>query len=82
MNKKTKHARAKGFASQKDLLHNGNKVYKGLCCDTAWNAPGSKHKNRKQYKRNKDREFFAKQKPTVVDLITFEGETEFLPSEG
>jgi hypothetical protein len=50
MNKSTARARKEGFCSSKDAMLNGNKIYKGDICDTAWNAKGSKKKSKKIYK--------------------------------
>ena len=50
-NKNTRQARNAGFASKKDQNNNGTKVFKGSCCDTAWDAPASKHRSRKVYKK-------------------------------
>ena len=49
-NKNTKHARSKGFCSMDDMNSNGNKIFKGSTCDTAWDNPNSKRTSRKQYK--------------------------------
>jgi hypothetical protein len=49
-NKKTQRARKAGFPSQKDQANNTNPVFKGSTCDTAWNAPASKHRSRKIYR--------------------------------
>jgi hypothetical protein len=51
MNKNTRQSRNAGFASKKDQNNNGTKVFKGSCCDTAWDAPASKHRSRKVYKK-------------------------------
>lgn len=51
MNKNTKKARANGFCSLKDMQNNGNRVFKGEACDTAWNAKDSKHRSRKNYQK-------------------------------
>ncbi len=50
-NKNTRQARNAGFASKKDQNNNGTKVFKGSCCDTGWDAPASKHRSRKVYKK-------------------------------
>ncbi len=50
-NKNTRQARAAGFSSKKDENNNGNKIFKGSTCDTAWDNPNSKKTSRKQYQR-------------------------------
>lgn len=53
MNKNTKHARAKGYCSMKDMNGGGNKVYAGSKCDTRWDNSNSDHRKSKQYKVSK-----------------------------
>lgn len=55
-NRKTKSARKMGFCSQKDMLSNGEKIFKGSCCDTSWDAKASKHNSRKVYKKHQNNE--------------------------
>ena len=50
-NKKTRASRARGWCSQKDEQNNGNKIFKGDVCDTAWNAKASNKRARKVYGR-------------------------------
>jgi hypothetical protein len=50
-NKNTRQSKKAGFASKKDQNNNGTKVFKGSCCDTGWDAPASKHRSRKVYKK-------------------------------
>lgn len=51
-NRKTRSAHKQGFCSQADMLRaNGNQIFKGSCCDTAWDAKASKHTSRKVYKK-------------------------------
>jgi hypothetical protein len=50
-NKNTKQARAKGYPSKLDMDNNGDKVFSGSCCDTAWNNKNSNKRARKVYKR-------------------------------
>jgi hypothetical protein len=50
-NKNTKYARSKGFCSMDDMNNNGNKIFKGTSCDTAWDNKNSKKSAPKQYKR-------------------------------
>lgn len=50
-NKKTRASRARGWCSLKDEQNNGNKIFKGDVCDTAWNAKASKKRARKVYGR-------------------------------
>ena len=50
-NKNTKRARAKGFCSMDDMNNNGNTIYKGDCCDTAWDNKNSNHRSRKNYSK-------------------------------
>ena len=54
MNRKTKYSRKMGFCSQKDMLSNGEKIFKGSCCDTSWDAKASKKTSRKVYKKNQN----------------------------
>ena len=56
MNKNTKQARAIGYCSMRDANNDGNKIYAGSACDTAWNAKGSKKNSRKIYKRQASQE--------------------------
>lgn len=56
MNKKTKAARKAGFASQDDMIRNGTKVFRGTCCDTAWDNPNSKKKSKKIYRKQRGKE--------------------------
>jgi hypothetical protein len=62
-NKNTKAARKKGLsnmpettmgtgASRRIVERNAEQIFKGKACDTAWNNPNSKHRNRKVYKRH------------------------------
>jgi hypothetical protein len=53
MNKKTKYARSKGFCSMDDMNRNGNKIFAGSNCDTAFGAAANKHKKRKVYNPKK-----------------------------
>lgn len=50
-NKNTKKAKKAGFCSMKDMNSNGNKIFKGSCCDTSWDNPKSNRRGRKIYKR-------------------------------
>lgn len=50
-NKNTKQARKAGFASKKDQINNGTRIFEGSNCDTSWDNPNSKHRKRKQYGR-------------------------------
>jgi len=50
-NKNTKQARSLGFCSSYDMKNNGNKIFKGSCCDTSWDNPNSNKKGRKVYKK-------------------------------
>ncbi len=50
-NKKTKRAQKAGFCSSKDQNNNGNKIFTGAACDTAWDAKASKHRSRKIYRK-------------------------------
>jgi hypothetical protein len=50
-NKNTRASRARGWCSQKDEQNNGNKIFKGEYCDTAWNAKASNKRARKVYGR-------------------------------
>lgn len=50
-NKNTKRSRKNGFCSQHDEQTNGNKIFKGSCCDTAWDAKASKKRSRKIYRK-------------------------------
>jgi hypothetical protein len=52
MNKKTKASRARGWCSSLDEQNNGNKIFKGDVCDTAWNAKASNKRARKVYGRS------------------------------
>lgn len=52
MNKNTKRSRKNGYCSQLDEQTNGNKIFKGDVCDTAWNAKASKKRARKVYGRS------------------------------
>jgi len=49
MNKNTRLARRHGFPSMKDMQAGTNKIFKGSCCDTSWDAKTSKHRARKNY---------------------------------
>jgi hypothetical protein len=51
MNKNTRLARKMGFCSLYDMQNNGNKIFKGLCCDTAWNNSKSNKTSKKVYKK-------------------------------
>jgi len=53
-NKNTKHARSKGFCSMDDMNSNGNKIFKGTSCDTAWDNENSKKRSRKIYKKQEN----------------------------
>jgi hypothetical protein len=50
-NSNTKQARKHGYPSLKDMQTNGNKVFKGECCDTGWDNKNSKHNQRKNYSK-------------------------------
>jgi hypothetical protein len=49
MNRKTAHARKKGFCSTKDMEQNGNKIFKGSECDTSWDNPKSNRNSPHRY---------------------------------
>ena len=51
-NSNTKQARKLGFCSMDDMVRNGNKIFKGSCCDTSWDNPKSNKRSRKTYKKN------------------------------
>jgi hypothetical protein len=53
-NKNTKYARSKGFCSMDDMNSNGNKIFKGTSCDTAWDNKNSKKRSRKIYKKQEN----------------------------
>lgn len=50
-NKNTIQARKAGYCSMDDMNRDGNKIFKGSCCDTAWDNKNSKKKIRKVYKK-------------------------------
>ena len=50
-NRNTKMARKMGFCSLYDMQNNGNKIFKGLCCDTAWNNSKRNKTSKKVYKK-------------------------------
>jgi hypothetical protein len=52
-NKNTRQARKAGFASKDDQNNNGTRIFKGKACDTDWDAPESRHRKRKDYRRIK-----------------------------
>jgi hypothetical protein len=53
-NKNSKYARSKGFCSMDDMNSNGNKIFSGSICDTAWDNKNSKRKSRKIYKKQEN----------------------------
>jgi hypothetical protein len=42
MNQNTKFAKKHGFSSMHDMNTNGNKVFEGAICNTAWDNPNVK----------------------------------------
>lgn len=56
MNKNTARARKEGFCSMDDMNRNGNKTFKGSCCDTSWDNKNSKKTSRKTYKKQQPNE--------------------------
>ena len=50
-NKNTKRAKANGYCSLKDMQNDGNKIFKGSACDTAWDNKNSNKRARKIYKK-------------------------------
>ena len=51
MNKNTRQSRKHGFCSMDDMQSNGNKVFSGKECNTAWNNPNSNRRSAHVYKR-------------------------------
>ena len=62
MNKNTKQSRAIGMSNLASFISNGQQVtrnaepiFKGADCNTAWDAPASKHKSPKKFREPKSK---------------------------
>ena len=50
MNKNTVRAKKAGYCSMDDANRDGNRIFKGKTCDTAWDAPLSNKRCKKIYR--------------------------------